>query len=187
MFGLHCPKALSAKAEERHSPRWDGKDKQPPGKWVFLLSIFFKLLWFWHFLSFVFCHLEVDNWITLCDRKRDGSCLLRNIKFFNSLYCWISYIFVYFIKFFNSFYCWISYIFVYLSYLTLSTCMGRAFLLTSMCILGKNGSIPRQEKKTKKRMVPTPFTKAEDGEGHHPCRKSSLIYSLAQSTEDRHD
>ena len=77
---------------------------------------------------------------------------------------------------------------MYLSYLTLSTCMGRAFLLTSMCILGKNGSIPRQEKKTKtkKRMVPTPSTKAEDGEGHHPCRKSSLIYSLAQPVEDRH-
>ena len=100
------------------------------------------------FLSFVFCHLEVDYWITLCDRGCDGSCLSRNIKFFNSFYSWISNIFCGFI---------LSY-FVYL---------WRAFLLTSMCILGKNGSIPRMQKKikTKKRMVPHPFNRGRRWRG----------------------
>ena len=101
-------------------------------------------------------------------------------------------------SFIKSFYCWIRYIFCgfILSYFVY---LWRAFLLTSMCILGKNGSIPKMQKiktkkrmvptpsteaKTKKRMVPTPSTEVEDGEGHHPCRKSSLIYSLAQTTDD---
>ena len=59
--------------------------------------------------------------------------------------------------------------------------------------LGKICSVPKVEKKikTKKKTVPTPSTKteeAEDGESHHPCRKSTVIYSLvAQPTEeDRH-
>ena len=39
-------------------------------------------------------------------------------------------------------------------------------------------------------MISSPSTRteeAEDGEGHHPCRRSTLIYSLTQPTEeDRH-
>ena len=58
-----------------------------------------------------------------------------------------------------------------------------------MCPLGKNCSVPKMQKKikTKKEMVPTHSTKAEeaeDGEGHDPCRKSTPIYSQAQPTEE---
>ena len=46
----------------------------------------------------------------------------------------------------------------------------------------------QKKMKTKKKMVPTPSTRteeAEDGEDHHPCRKSTLIYSMvAQATEE---
>ena len=57
--------------------------------------------------------------------------------------------------------------------------------------LGKNCSVPKMQKiKTKKKMISSPSTRTEeteDGEGHHLCRKSTLIYSLTQPTEeDRH-
>ena len=46
----------------------------------------------------------------------------------------------------------------------------------------------QQKIRTKKKMVPTLSTRTEeeeDGEGHHPCRKSTLIYSMvAQPTEE---
>ena len=68
------------------------------------------------------------------------------------------------VKFFNRFNCWINYIF-------------RGIILAS-------------QRCRRRKMVPTPSTKAEeaeDGEGNHLCMKSSLIYSLAQPTEeDRH-
>ena len=52
-----------------------------------------------------------------------------------------------------------------------------------------NCSVLKMQKiNTKTKMAPTPSTRteeAEDGESHHPCRKSTLIYSLvAQPTEE---